>query len=137
MVILSPESVAKDIEVSDADAQAYFDSHKADSPARDTPIGPGGGGAERGGRQGARRRLARRGGLGRGAAQAAAAGASAVELDDTTQAAFPAPDLAAAVFARRARGRRRPATGAGGWAVFRVTKAEPAGQQPFEASRRR
>ncbi len=31
--------------------------------------------------------------------QAAAANASAVELDDTAQAAFPSPDLAEAVFA--------------------------------------
>jgi peptidyl-prolyl cis-trans isomerase D len=65
--------------------------------------------------------------------QAAAAGASAVELDDTTAAAFPAPDLVRAVFDAPANAVTGPVQEEGGWSVFKVTKLQPSNVQPFAA----
>ncbi len=131
VVILSAEGVAKDIEVSDADAQAYYDSHKADYLRVDTRsvqvvVAP---------TEAAGKAIASAWLLGADwdavQKQAAAANASAVQLDDATQAAFPAPDLAAPVFAAPPQAVTGPDQVGGGWAVFRVIKAEPAGQRPF------
>ncbi len=133
VVVLSPESLAKDITVSDADAQAYYDSHKADysRPATRSVqliVTP----TEAAGKALATAWIA---GAGWDAmqGQASAANASAVALDDTAQADFPAPDLAAPVFAAAPDVVTGPERSAGGWTVFRVTKATPEGNQPFEA----
>ena len=132
VVILSPEGVAKDITVSDADAHAYYASHqaqyvKADSRSVQVVVAPS---------EAAGKALATAWTTGADwdaiQKQAAAAGASAVELDDTTQATFPAPDLAAAAFAAAPQAVTGPDKGEGGWTVFRVTKDDPGGTQPLE-----
>ncbi len=132
MVILSPESVAQEIEVSDADARAYYESHKADfnppGHARvQVVVAP---------TQAAAQALASAWLTGADwdtvQKQAAAAGASALELEDQTQAGFPAPDLAGPIFAARPQAVTGPEQAGGGWAVFRVTKVTPAGQRPLE-----
>jgi peptidyl-prolyl cis-trans isomerase D len=64
---------------------------------------------------------------------ASAANASAVELDDTTMAAFPAPDMVKTVFAAAANAINGPVQQEGGWAVFRVTKLQASNVQPLEA----
>jgi peptidyl-prolyl cis-trans isomerase D len=133
VVILSPESIAKDIDISDVDARTYYDSHKAQyaraaSRSVQVIVAP----TEAIGKALATAWLT-------GAdwdamqKQAATANASALELDDTTQAAFPAPGLASAVFAAPPQAVTGPEQAEGGWAVFRVTKDVAAGQQEFEA----
>ncbi len=132
VVILSPESVAKDIEVSDADARAYYESHKADFTRLATRsvqvvVAP---------TQAAAQAIASAWLTGADwdtvQKQAAAAHASALELEDQTQDGFPAPDLAGPIFAAPPQAVTGPEQAGGGWAVFRVTKDTPAGQRPLE-----
>ena len=133
IVILSPESVAKDITVSDADARAWYESHKTTYGKPETRtvqvvVAP----TEAAGKTIATSWIS-------GAdwtaiqAEATKAGASAVELPDSTQADFPSPELAGPVFAAGADTVTGPVQGEGGWTVFRVTKLQSATEQPFEA----
>ena len=133
VVVLSPESLAKDITVSDADARAYYDSHQAQYVKPDTRsvqivVAPS---------EAAGKALATAWTVGADwdavQKQAAAAGAAAVQLDDMAQATFPAPDIAAAVFAAAPQAVTGPVHGEGGWTVFRVTKDTAGGGEPFEA----
>ena len=133
LLILSPESVARDIDVSDADARAYFESHKSSFVKVDTRsvqviVAP----TEAVGKAIATAWIA-------GAdwtamqAKAAAANAAAVELDDQSQDAFPSPALAAPVFAAPADVVTGPVQAEGGWPVFRVTKIQGGGEQSYDA----
>ncbi len=133
LVVLTPESVAKDITVTDEQARAYYDAHQAEYNQPETRtvqvlVAP---------TEAAGRNLATTWISGADWAamekQAAAAGASAVELPGSTEAAFPSPDLAHEVFAAAPNAVTGPVQGEGGWTVFRVTQATPAAVQPFEA----
>ena len=132
-VILSPESVAKDITVSDDDARAYYEAHKSlwgrpETRTVQVVVAPD---------QAAGEKLATAWIAGADwpalQKQAAAAGASAVELPDSTQADFPSPDLAGPVFAAPAETVTGPVQNEGGWTVFRVVKLQPATEQPYDA----
>jgi peptidyl-prolyl cis-trans isomerase D len=133
MVILSPEGVAKDITVSDDDAKAYYASHKADFSKPETRSVE----VVVAQTEAAAKTLANAWLTGADwdaiQKQASAANASAIALDDTTQAAFPSPELAAPVFAAAANAITGPVNAEGSWAVFRVTKVAGGSEQPFEA----
>ena len=131
-VLLTPEGVARDITVSDADAKAYYDAHpdefgRADTRSVQVVVAP---------TEAAGRSLATDWISGADWAQvqkqAASAGGSAIELDDQTATTFPSTDLARAVFAAPAESVTGPVANEGAWAVFRVTKLQPASEQPFE-----
>ncbi len=98
-VILSPEGVAKDITIGDADARTYYDLHKSDFGTAETRSVQ----VVVAQTEAAAKTLASAWLTGADwdaiQKQAAASNASALALDDTTQAAFPSPELAGPVFA--------------------------------------
>ena len=133
VLILSPESIARDIDVSDADARAYFESHKSSFVKVETRsvqiiVAP----TEAAGKALASAWIA-------GAdwtemqTKAAAANASAVQLDEQAKDAFPSPALAGPVFAAAPDTVTGPVQAEGGWPVFRVSKVQAGGEQSFES----
>ena len=134
-VILSPESLAKDVAVPDEEIRAYYDQHKAEysSPAKRTVQ------AVIAQEEAKARALAAQWSAGAdwAAVEAAAkeAGASSVLLEDARQAEIPDPELARAIFAAPADKITGPIHGGLGWQVFRVTKVETGGARPFEDAR--
>lgn len=134
-VILSPETVARALDVPDADLAAYYAQHRAEYVtaekrsvevvvAQDEALA---------------RNLATvwTAGADWDAVQKAAetAGGSAVALEDAAQGEFPAPELGAAVFAAAPQAVTGPVQSALGWQVFRVTKVSPGADRPLEAVR--
>ena len=131
-IVLSPETLAKDIPISDADLHAAYDQRKAQyiTPAKRSAqvISVAD--------QAKAQALAQqwRGGADWAAMQAAAGkdGASAVALPDATQQEFPDADLAKAVFAAPADAVSDPVRGALGWYVLKVVKATPGSEKTFD-----
>ena len=131
-VILSPETIARDLTVGDDELRAYYDQHKAefDKPEQRSVqviVVP----TEAAARTMATSWIA---GADWDAMQkvATAGNASAVELDDTAQAAFPAADLAQAVFAAQPDIVTGPVKADQGWDLFRVVKVTPGTQSSFD-----
>ena len=132
-IVLSPQTLAKDIPVTDADLQAAYEQRKARvreagtkrsaevisvaDEAKATAL------AERW-----------RDGADWAAMQKAAqdAGGSAIALDDATEREFPDADLARTVFAATPDTVTGPAKGALGWRIVRVTKVTPGSEQTFD-----
>jgi peptidyl-prolyl cis-trans isomerase D len=119
---LSPQSLASEISVTDADLQAAYGEHKADylTPEKrsaEVISAPD---------EAKARSLADkwRGGADWASMQAAATaeGASGIVQDDATAVQFPDPDLANAVFAAPADAVSEPVKGQLGWFVVKVTK---------------
>lgn len=133
VLILNPDSISRDIDVSDADARSYFESHKssfvkAESRSVQVIVAP----SEAAGKALA---AAWTGGADwtEMQAKAAAANASAIQLDDQARDVFPSPALADPIFAAAADTVTGPVQAEGGWPVFRVTKVTAGGEQSFEA----
>lgn len=130
-VILSPDTVARDIEVPEADIAAYYEQHKAEyvvPEKRSVEVVVA--------QEEARAKdiaAAWIAGADWGAVQkaAAAAGASSVSLDDATTTEFPAPELGQAVFAAPVETVTGPIQSALGWQVFRVTKVSAGTERPL------
>ncbi|HEY3848090.1 MAG TPA: SurA N-terminal domain-containing protein [Acetobacteraceae bacterium] len=131
-IVLSPQTLAKDIPITDEDLHAAYDQRKAQyvtpekrsaqviSVADDAKA----------------RALADlwRGGADWTAMQAAAQkdGASAVALDSATQQEFPDADLAKAVFAAPEASVSDPVKGALGWYVLKVVTVTPGSEKTFD-----
>ena len=119
---LSPQSLASEIKITDADLQAAYDEHKSEYQTvekRSAEVISTQDEAKA-------RTLAQtwRGGVDWTGMQAAAkaAGAAAITQDDATQVQFPDPDLAKAVFAAPVDAVSDPVKGQLGWFVVKVTK---------------
>ncbi len=130
-VILSPETVARDIEVPDADVGAYYKQHKAEyvtPEKRSVEVVVSQNEAQA--KELATTWIA---GVGWDTVQkvAAAAGAASTALDDATSSEFPAPELGQAVFAAPAETVTGPIQSALGWQVFRVTKITAGIERPL------
>jgi peptidyl-prolyl cis-trans isomerase D len=134
-VILSPETIARNVDVSDDEVHTYYEQHKNefDKPEERSVqviVAPN---------EATARNLATSwiAGADWDAMQklASTANASAVELDDTAQAAFPSPDLAHAVFEAPANAVTGPVTSDQGWQVFRVVKVTPGDQRSFDQAK--
>ena len=134
-VILSPETIAKSLDVPDSELRAWYDAHKAQfvEPARrsiQVAILPD---------QAKAQSLAAqwRGGADWAAVQKAAeaAGGSGVALDAATEQQIPDAALAKAAFATNPDGIAGPVQVALGWAVLRVTSAAPGHEQSFEQAK--
>ncbi|HVC60102.1 MAG TPA: peptidyl-prolyl cis-trans isomerase [Acetobacteraceae bacterium] len=131
-IVLSPQTLAKDIPITAADLRAAYAQRKAEyvTPARrsaqvvSVP------------HHAQARALAAqwRGGADWAAIRAAAKqnGASAVALDDATRQEFPDSDLARAVFAAVPDAVSGPLKGALGWYVLKVVNATPGSEKTFD-----
>lgn len=131
-VILSPETLAKYMSVSDEDLRAAYEQHKADFQVpekRTSQILIVQDAAKA-------RALAQQwqGGADWATMQAAAkqAGASAVQFDDATDKQIPVPALAQAVFAAKPDAVSAPVQTDLGWYVVKVTKVTPGSNRSFE-----
>ncbi len=134
-VILTPALVAKDIPVSDADIQAYYDAHKADyvtaeKRSAEVLVAQG---------QAAAQKLAEqwKAGADWKTMQDAAksAGASSAELDAATASDFPSPGLANAVFAAAPGTVTGPVQTESGWDVLLVPKIVPGSSRTLDQVR--
>ena len=131
-IVLSPQTLASEINITDADLQAAYDQHKAQyiTPAkRSAEVISVGDEAKA-------KALAAKwsGGADWAAMQAAAQqdGGSAIELNDAREQEFPDPALAKAVFAAAADSVVGPVKGALSWHVLKVTKAEAGTEKSFD-----
>ncbi len=131
-VVLSPQTLAKDIPISDADLQAAYEQRKAQyvTPARRSAEVISVADAAKA------KALAEtwRGGADWPAMQRAAqdAGGSAIALDDATEHEFPDAELGRSVFGATPDTVTGPDQGALGWHIVRVIKASPGSEQSFE-----
>ncbi len=131
-VVLSPQTLAKDITITDADLHAAYDQHKDDyvTPAKRSAE------VVTVADETKAQALAEtwRGGANWAAMQKAAqeAGGAAIALDDATEREFPDPDLARTVFAAKPDAVTGPAKGALGWHIVRVTRVTPGSDRSFD-----
>ncbi len=132
-IVLSPQTLAKEIAISDTDLRAAYEQNKAQyiTPAKrsaEVLSVPD---------EAKAKALAAQwsGGADWTAVQAAAQkdGGSGIELTDATQPEFPDPDLARAVFAAAMDTVVGPVKGALAWHVLKVTKTEPGSEKSFDA----
>ena len=131
-VVLSPQTLAKDIPISDADLQSAYEQRKAQyvKPARRSAevISVAD--------EAKAKALAERwrDGADWAAMQKAAqdAGGSAIALDDASEREFPDADLARTVFAATPDTVTGPDKGALGWRIVRVNKVTPGSEQSFD-----
>jgi len=135
VIELTPQSLAKEIPVTDQDLRDAFAQHRSDYIVlgkRSTEVISVQDEAK------AQALAAQwRGGADWDAMQKAAkdAGASAVTLDDATESQFPDPDLGKAVFAATVGPVADPVKGALAWFVFRVTKGSATSETSFEQAK--
>jgi peptidyl-prolyl cis-trans isomerase D len=135
VVELSPQSLAKDIPITDQELRDAFEQHKSDYITvgkRSTEVISTQDEAK------AQALAAQwRGGADWDAMQkaATAAGASAVTFDDATETQFPDPDLGKAVFAQPTDAVSDPVKGALSWFVVKVTKATATSETTFEQAK--
>jgi peptidyl-prolyl cis-trans isomerase D len=134
-IVLAPETLAKEVQVSDDDLKAAWEQHKSEftKPERRTvQVILTQDEAEA-------QRLAAQwsGGADWAAMQDAASkvGAAPVELTDATRAEFPAPELGDAVFATPEGVVPPPVHSALGWHVLKVTKVTEGGTKTFDEAR--
>ena len=135
-IVLTPETVGKDIAISDEDLRSAYEQHKAEfilASRRSVQVLSGLPDA------GAAEKLAAQWTTGADwpVMQKAAEqlGGAAVELTDASRSEFPAPELADAAFATHAETVAPPVKGALGWYVLKVTKAVEAGGKTYEQAR--
>ena len=131
-VVLSPQTLARDMDVSDAELHAAYDARRSmynppEKRSAQILLTPDEAKAEALAQQW-------RGGADWAAMQSAATadGGTAVALDDASRGEFPDPTLAAAVFAASPDTVVDPIHDALGWHVLKVTKVTPATSQSFE-----
>jgi peptidyl-prolyl cis-trans isomerase D len=132
---LSPQSVASDVAITDAELHAAYDEHKSEY------VTPG----KRSAQilsvpdEAKARDLADRWRAGADWAAmqeaAKAAGAVAITQDDGTEVQFPDPDLARAVFSGPEGSVSAPVKGALGWFVVKVTHIVPGTETTFEQAK--
>ena len=134
-VILSPDTVARGIEVPDADLRAYYDAHRAEYVApekRSVQVVVSQDEA-------AARTLAERWAAGASWEDvqrlAEQAGASTVALDGVARPELPSPELADAAFSAAPGAVAGPVRSALGWQVLRVTEVTPGSERGFEEAR--
>ena len=133
IAVLSPETVARNIQVPDADIEAYYNAHRSEFGApekRSVQVVSANDEA-------VAQKLAAAWTAGADwtdlQKQAATAGAAATELDQATQADIPGTDLAEAVFHAPPDQVTGPVKTAFGWQVLRITSLTPGNEQPLAA----
>jgi peptidyl-prolyl cis-trans isomerase D len=132
---LSPQSLASEITITDAELQAAYDErqseyHTPEKRSAQVISAPD--------EQKARALADRwRAGADWASMQAAAQadGAAGITQDDATEVQFPDPDLAKTVFAAPAEAISEPIKGQLGWFVVKVTKIDPGATTTFEQAK--
>ncbi len=134
-VLLTPESVGRDIQASDDELRAFYEQHRAEynqPERRSVQVLTASDDATA-------TKLATQWSVGASwdvmQRAAEAARATAVELPDATRAELPSAELADTAFKTGADTVAPPMHGALGWYVVKVTKVTPAGTQGFEQAR--
>ena len=129
LVLLSPDTVARGIEVSQADERKLYDElipryHVAEKRSVEVMIAND---------QARAAQLAGlwQGGIGWTQLQATAKDATPITLEDATAASIPSPDLAKLTFAATPGTVTGPARTEAGWVVLQVTKVTPAQNRGF------
>ncbi|MBN8925697.1 MAG: peptidyl-prolyl cis-trans isomerase [Rhodospirillales bacterium] len=132
VVELSPQSLAKDIPITDADLHAAYDAQKSEYVTTGTRTAQVITAPDEAKAQALATKW--RDGADWNAMQAAAKtdGATAVELDGATETMIPDRDLARAVFAAAADTVSAPIKGQLGWFVAKVTKIVPGKTRSFD-----
>ena len=131
-VVLAPETLAKEIPITDADLRAAYDARQAEyvKPERRSVQ------VVQAPDQAKARDLVARwsGGADWTAMQAAAqaAGGSAIELDNSLESGLPGEALGRAVFAATQGTVSSPVQGLGGWQVIKVINVTPGSRQDFD-----
>lgn len=131
-VILSPQTLANEVQVSDEELKAAYAQHRseyitAEKRSAQVVTAPDEARAKalaeawQGGADWARMQQ-----------MAGADGGAAVELDDATRQEFPSPELGTAVFAAAPETISEPVHGAFGWNVVRVLKVTPGNERSFD-----
>ena len=135
LVVLSPQTLARQIDVSDDDIKAYYDQHKAnyvaeEQRAAEIVAAPDEAVAQK-------LAAAWQAGADWAAMQKAAtdAGATAVALDLSTRQQFPSPELADAVFAAKPDTVTGPSKSAFGFQIVRVTKVTASAAKTLEQAK--
>ena len=134
-VVLSPETLAKEIPITDAELRAAYDARKAqyvkperrsvqviqapDQTKAQALTAQGRGGADWAAMQ----------------AAATAAGGSAIALDNVLESGLPTPELGRAVFAAVPDVVSDPAQGLAGWQILKVTNVSPGSSQSFDQAK--
>lgn len=131
-VVLSPQTLAKDVQITDDEVRTSFEAHKSEyvtqekrsaevlsvpDEAKANVLAS----AWRSGADWARMEQ-----------DAKAAGGVGVALNDATAAEFPSPELAKAVFATPQGQVDGPIKGPFGWNVIRVSQVSPGGERSFD-----
>jgi peptidyl-prolyl cis-trans isomerase D len=146
-VVLSPETLAKDIPITDEELHAAYDARKAlyvkperrsvqviqvPDQAKAMALAAQWRGAAASG--GATADAAGASGADWAAMQAAAkaAGGSAIQLDDTAEAGLPTAELGRAVFGAVPDTVSDPTQGLAGWQILKVVKVTPGSTQSFD-----
>jgi peptidyl-prolyl cis-trans isomerase D len=134
-IVLTPQTVAKEVQVTDEDLKTEWDQHKAEfntPERRSVEVILTQDEAEA-------QRLAAQWQAGADWAQmqeaASKSGAAPVELKDATRDEFPAPELGNAVFATPEGTVPPPVHSELGWHVLKVTKVTPGHAETFEEAR--
>lgn len=131
-MVLSPETLAKDIPITDDDLHKAYDARRAEfvKPERRSVQ------VVQAPDEAKAKDLAARwqAGADWAAMQAAAqqAGGSAIELDDSAENGLPGEALSKAVFGAAANAVSAPLQGLGGWQVIKVVKITPGSTQAFD-----
>ena len=134
-ILLLPERLAQDVDVSDADSRAYYDQHRNEyvTPEKRTVE------VLVAGEQAKAATLAELWGSGVPwtvlEQTAEKLGASSVVLEAATQQEFPSPELAEAAFQAAPETVVGPLQNPLGWQLFRVRSVTPGTERSFEAAR--
>ena len=130
-VVLSPETVGKEIQVSDDEIKSAYEARKAsyNQPEKRTVQ------VLLANDEARAKTLAAQWGSGADWAAMQKEGASPVELSDLTRGEIPSPELAAAVFGAPEGQVSEPVHDALGWHVFKVTKIMPGSTKTLEQAR--
>ena len=134
-VVLSPETLAKEIPITDAELRAAYDARKAQyvkPERRSVQV------IQAPDQTKAQALTAQwRGGADWAAMQAAAtaAGGSAIALDNVLESGLPTPELGRAVFAAVPDVVSDPAQGLAGWQILKVTNVSPGSSQSFDQAK--
>jgi peptidyl-prolyl cis-trans isomerase D len=131
-IVLSPQTLAKEVSVTDADLQAAYQQRRAEYVTEARRSAEVISVADEAKARALAERWQREADWAAMQKAAQEAGGSAVVLDDATEREFPDAELARTVFAATPGTVSGPAKGALGWHIVKITKVTPGSEQSFD-----